>query len=143
MAIDKNLIITDSVIINAPAYKVWQGLTDPALVKQYFYGTDVQTSWSKNSPIVFRGEWEGKTYEEKGEILDIENNKLISYSYLTTGLQDIPENYAIITYLLNDNHGHTTMRVKQQGFRNEEAMEHSIAGWKQILSGLKSLVESL
>lgn len=46
--------------INAPLEKVWKALTEPEIVKQYFFGTDLVTDWKVGSPIIFQGEWEGQ-----------------------------------------------------------------------------------
>ena len=45
--------------IHAPIEKVWDGLTNPELVKKYFFGTQLVTTWAPKTPIFFRGEWEG------------------------------------------------------------------------------------
>ena len=49
--------------INAPVSKVWQALTDPALIKQYLFGTETKSDWKKGSSITYTGVWEGKSYE--------------------------------------------------------------------------------
>ena len=138
---DKNLKLTTSVDIEAPPSKVWNALTDPKLIKQYFYGSKVTCDWKKGSPIIFTGEWEGKPYVEKGEIVEIDEGKRVMYSYLTAGLEDNPDNYALITYQLKDKGPNTTLTVIQEGFRNQEAYEHSVGGWNLILEGLKDVVE--
>ena len=40
-----NLIAKASVTIHAPLSKVWQALTDPEMIRQYFYDTEVITDW--------------------------------------------------------------------------------------------------
>ena len=48
---------------------VWNALVDPAIIKQYMFGTTVTSDWKEGSPIVWKGEWQGKPYEDKGVIL--------------------------------------------------------------------------
>ncbi|PSL47931.1 uncharacterized protein YndB with AHSA1/START domain [Chitinophaga niastensis] len=139
---DKQLKLAESIGINAPASKVWTALTDKALIKQYFFGTDVNTDWKKGSPITFSGEWEGNTYVEKGEILDIEKEKLLSFSYLSSGTEDLPQNYATIVYHLDNHNGETNLTVTQVNFKNQEAYDHSVENWKNVLAGLKKIVEA-
>ncbi len=55
-----NLSLKTSIEINAPSAKVWAALTDPAIVKQYFFGTNVKSDWKRGSPIIWEGEWEGR-----------------------------------------------------------------------------------
>jgi uncharacterized protein YndB with AHSA1/START domain len=63
--------------INASASKVWEALVNPKLIKQYLFGTDVTTDWRVGSPITYKGVWEGKLYEDKGTILQIEPEALL------------------------------------------------------------------
>jgi uncharacterized protein YndB with AHSA1/START domain len=51
-----------SVTIEAPADEVWKALTTPALIKRWFFGVDTETDWKVGSPIVHRGEYQGKPY---------------------------------------------------------------------------------
>src|SRR3954469_7535555 len=96
----ENLTLKTSITINAPAQKVWQALTDPAIVKQYFFGTNVQSDWEKGSPITWTGEWQGKQYQDKGTILDITPGKYVKYSYWSSmgGTEDKLENYQNVSY---------------------------------------------
>ena len=122
--------------------EVWNALTDKESIKKYFYGTELNTDWKVGSPIVFKGNWEGQAYEDKGKILDIEKEKLIKYTYLSSfsGLPDLPENYAKITYQLKTENGGTVLTVIQEGFRDEKAYSDSKEGWKMVLTNLKKLL---
>jgi uncharacterized protein YndB with AHSA1/START domain len=55
-----------SIIIAADRKAVWGALTKPELVKEYFFGTTLSTTWEPGSPIIFSGEWQGKEYQDKG-----------------------------------------------------------------------------
>src|SRR4051794_25632853 len=92
--------LTTTINIKAPAAKVWNGLTDPELVKQYFFGTNLKSDWKEGSPITFSGEWDGKSYEDKGTILQITPGEYVKYSYWSSmsGTEDKPENYANVSY---------------------------------------------
>ena len=78
---------------------MWQALVDPRMVKQYMMGTEVVSDWKRGSAIVWKGEYEGKTFEDKGKILEIEPGQRISYSHFSplTGDPDVPENYHTVT----------------------------------------------
>jgi uncharacterized protein YndB with AHSA1/START domain len=56
---NKNLKVTDQIEINSSIDKVWFALTDKEMIRQYFYGTEVNTDWKKGSPITFTGTWQG------------------------------------------------------------------------------------
>jgi len=130
-----------SVFIQASSDRVWKGLTDPELVKQYFFGTKVVSSWKEGSPIFFRGEWEGKPYEDKGTILSIRPGSHVSYNYWSSmsGEADRPENYNVIAYDLLPKENGTEVTVTQE--TTLEKKEHSEGNWRMILGGLKKLME--
>ena len=142
--IDKNLKIEITEVFSSPVSKVWSALTDKEKVKQYFYGTEVTSTWKPGSDIVFSGEWDGKAYEDKGKIIEIMNEKLIKYSYFSSfsGLPDLPENYGIITYQLKSLDSGTELKVTQEGFKDEKAWSNSKNGWKFVIENLKKLLNS-
>jgi uncharacterized protein YndB with AHSA1/START domain len=138
---DKQLKLTESITIHAPAAIVWHALTDKATIKEYFFGTDVKSDWKKGSAIIWSGEWEGKYYEETGNVLEVEENKRLVYNYLSSGKEDKPENYAIIHYLLEPSGKDIHFTVTQENFLSSEAYEHSVENWKAVLAGLKKIAE--
>ncbi|MCB0496512.1 MAG: SRPBCC domain-containing protein [Cyclobacteriaceae bacterium] len=138
-----DLTLTVSDIINAPVSSVWKALTDKEIVKKYFFGTELDTEWKVGKPIYFRGNWEGNTYEDKGTVLEYEEGKKLTYNYWSTmsGTEDIPENYAKITYAVEPNGQGTTLHIIQKGSKDEEAHEHSKESWAYIINELKKIVE--
>ena len=138
-----NLIAKSSTTISAPASRVWEALTKPEMIKQYFFGTQAISDWKVGSPLQFRGVWEGKEYTDKGIIVKSEPNKLFQYTYLSSfsGLADLPENYANISYELDEDSGQTTLTVKQENIENEEVREHSEKNWAFVLKNLKEFLE--
>ena len=67
--------------IHAPVSKIWQALVNPEIIKQYLFNTDVISDWKVGSPIMYRGEWQGKPFEDKGEILAIEPEKTLKSTH--------------------------------------------------------------
>jgi uncharacterized protein YndB with AHSA1/START domain len=138
-----NLIAKASTTIEAPASEVWDALTNPKMIKQYFFGTDAISDWKEGSTLEFRGTWDGKEYVDKGVILKTEPYKLFQYSYFSSfsSLPDTPENYANITYELLEDGNETTLNVKQENIHSEEARKHSEENWNSVLKDLKALIE--
>ncbi len=134
-----------SANIKAPVSKVWEALTKPQLIKQYFFGTEASSDWKVGSPITFKGTWEGKSYEDKGTILNIEPNKLIKYSYWSSmsGIEDKPENYVNISYELSEdiNNNRTKLTIIQDNIPDEKMKKHTEENWKQVLDNLTKLLE--
>jgi len=140
----KNIIGRSSVVINASAENVWESLTDPEMIKEYFFGTNVETNWKEGSPIRFSGRYNGNEYYDKGTILQVVKNKLLKYSYWgsMSGIEDKPENYATITYRISEENGQTLLVVTQENISSEEMKEHSEENWKTVLTNLKQLLEN-
>ena len=129
--------------VHAPISTVWDALTNPAIIKKYLFGTNTYTDWKVGSPIKFKGEWEGKSYEDKGTILAVEKNKLIRYSYWSSmsGIEDKPENYLIVTFKISGKDDDVELTVIQENIPDEKMKEHSLENWKMVISGLKKVVE--
>ena len=139
-----NLTLKTTITINASAQKVWRALTDAAIVKQYFFGTDQQSDWKKGSPITWTGEWEGKTYQDKGTIIEITPGQFLKYSYWSSmgGTEDKPENYQYVSYDLQEKDGITIFELTQDNIKDEAAKEHSEQNWQSIYGEMKKMIES-
>ena len=136
------------ITIQVPPSKVWRALTDPALVKQWLFGTDMSvTEWKVGGKIRYKGVWEGKSYEDKGEILEFEQEKLLVSSYWSgfSGLPDAPENYQKVSYILepmNEGiHSGTTLTIVQEGNPTKDGAKHSEDNWSMTLAELKKFLE--
>lgn len=138
-----NFIATSSIIIDAPAAKVWDALTNPTMIKKYLFGTDVTTDWRVGSPITYKGEWKGTQYEDKGTILNIQENRLLETTYWSSmgGKEDKPENYNKVSYELEELDGATKLTITQDNIANEEAKNHSQSNWDMVLQSIKKLLE--
>ena len=145
-----NEITAESAVdINAPRSEVWRSLTDPEKIKEYYLGATVETDWQVGSPITFKGEWDGKSYEDKGEILEVEPEQTLSYSHWSGmgGKRDAPENYHVVAVTLADRDGGTHVTLRQsnlQGGATDEDRAHREdyeKNWQQLLEGLKETAE--
>jgi len=138
-----DLIAKASSTIDAPAEKVWNALVTPAAIKQYMFGTTVSSAWREGSPISWKGEWQGKPYEDKGVILTFVPERTLRYSHFSplAGLPDVPENYHNVTIELSGDGPRTRVALAQDGNATEQAREHSVKMWSSMLDGLKKFVE--
>jgi uncharacterized protein YndB with AHSA1/START domain len=73
-----DLLAKASITINAPSEEVWKALVNPEAIRQYMFGTHVISDWKEGSRIVWRGEWQGKPYEDKGVILTFKPERTLS-----------------------------------------------------------------
>jgi len=132
-----------STTINAPASKVWDALIKPDLIKQYLFGTQITTDWQVGSPITYKGIWNGKTYEDKGRVLQIEIGKLLVSTFWSSlsGLPDVPANYKTVRYELTTESNGTRLTITQDNNDSQEEANHSEQNWIMVLDGIKKLLE--
>lgn len=140
---DNKYVSKAYIMIAAPASKVWDALTKPSLIKQYLFGTEVTTDWKVGSPITYRGNWQGKSYEDKGKVLEFSPNKVLVSTFWSSlsGLPDIPENYKIVRYELSSKDTGTILTITQDNNNSQEEANHSEQNWKMVLEGIKKLLE--
>jgi uncharacterized protein YndB with AHSA1/START domain len=138
-----NLIAKESISLEAPIKKVWEALTQPEWIKKYFYGTQAISDWKKGSTLVWKGEWQGKQYEDKGIIEEIEPPRHLRYTYLSSmsGKADAPENYAHVTYELTEDGERTLLTISQDNVENEKSKEHSEQNWGFVLESLRKVLQ--
>jgi len=138
-----NLVAKASTTIDAPAANVWDALVNPATIKKYMFGADVRSDFKEGSPITWKGEWQGKPYEDKGVIQRIEPERRIEYTHFSplSGVPDKPENYHTVTIELTPQGSQTAVSLSQDNNTTEEARQHSEGNWRTMLEGLKKVVE--
>jgi uncharacterized protein YndB with AHSA1/START domain len=141
---NNKFVAKSTTTINAPASKVWEALTKPDLIKRYLFGTEVTTDWKVGSPITYKGEWEGKSYEDKGKIIKFDPEKSLVSTHWSplSGVPDIPENYHTVTYQLSEKDGRTEVTILQDNNATEDEKAHSEQNWRTVLEGMKKLLES-
>jgi uncharacterized protein YndB with AHSA1/START domain len=134
---------TATTVAAAPLESVWRAITDPATIARYLYGTQVETDWKQGSPIAYRGEWEGKPYEDKGVILEIDPPVKLVTSYYSplSGKPDEPASYQNVSYLLAAEAAGTRVTITQDGCADSAEAERMAANWSATLDGLKQVVE--
>lgn len=138
-----NLVACATSVIDAPKGEVWRALTDPALIKQYMFGTDVITDWKVDMPIHWKGVYNGKRYQDKGRILAFDEEERLQFTHFSpmSGKPDEPENYHTVTIDLEEESGKTKVQLTQDNNDNESDRDHSEQNWTQVLNGLKRVVE--
>ena len=140
---DKNLIATASITTRAPRARAWQALVDPDAIRQYMFGTHAVSDWQEGSPIVWQGEWQGNTYQDKGVILQLAPGCRLQYSHFSplSGMPDLPENYHTVTIELADAGDQTRITLTQDHNTSDEEVEHSAGNWTMMLASLKEFLE--
>lgn len=151
---NKELIITNQVSINAPAQEVWDALVNPEKTKEYMFGCKTVSDWKAGSGLVWRGEYNGKEVDYvKGYIVKINPAKHLAYTVIdpnNPAIPDIPENYLTVTYTLKEENGTTLLTVTQgdystvaEGEKRYRESYNNGEGWNPILVAIKKLVEKI
>ena len=139
-----NFVAKKRITVSAPPDVVWRALTDPAMVRQYMYGTNLQTDWTVGSPITWKGEWQGQAYEDKGTVVAVDPKKLLKVTHWSPmgGSEDKPENYHTVTYELAEHGQETILTVEQDNNPSQEAANTMAEqNWGPVLEGLKAAAE--
>ncbi len=146
------LIVKNSITINAPSSKVWDALINPEQTKKYMFDCETVSDWKPGSPLLWKANYEGKEMVfVKGNIVSIEPGKFLAYTTIdpNSTIEDIPENYLTVTYNLSEENGQTILTVTQgdyakvvDGDKRYKDASNNGEGWNPILAEIKKLVEA-
>ena len=113
-----------------PAAKIWRALTEPHLIEAWLMQTDFK-------PLVdhrfrFRADWGAVDCQ----VLAVEPNKTLSYSWAAYGLE------STVTWTLTPTSTGTHLRMEQSGFRadQQQAYQGAKHGWQQFLAKLDQVL---
>jgi uncharacterized protein YndB with AHSA1/START domain len=140
----ENLVAEASVAVNAPRTAVWDALVSSEANKEFMFGADVVSDWREGSPIAWKGEWQGRKYEDKGTILQAKRERLLQYTHYSplSGEPDIEENYHTVTIELSDAPAGTRVALRQDRNATEKARAEAQKNWEMMLQGIKKYVEA-
>ncbi|MGA2833962.1 MAG: SRPBCC domain-containing protein [Terracidiphilus sp.] len=121
-----------------PPEKIWRALTEGQLIEEWLMKNDFK-------PVVghrfnFRSTpvpgWNGVI---DGEVLVVEPNSQLSYSWGTMGME------SAVTWTLTPTAVGTHVRMEQSGFRSEESHEYKGAtyGWRNFIGNLERVAGGL
>ncbi|MGH9746178.1 MAG: SRPBCC family protein [Candidatus Acidiferrales bacterium] len=137
-----NAETTRSVVIERemphPPEKIWRALTEGTLIKNWLMDNDFQPVVGhrfqfRSTPVP---NWNGTI---DCEVLVVEPNKKLSYSWGTLGLGSVVEWTLVATV------GGTLVRMEHSGFRpdQEAAYKGANYGWQKFIGGLEKVVSGL
>lgn len=134
-------------IVHALPSEVWRAITTPESLKTFFFGADIATDWKIGSPMRMKGEYKGKPYEDKGNILAVEPEQRLSFSHWSamSGQADTPDNYHVVTFELAAHGKQTKVTLSQSNLTGGETpsdIAHRAdyeKNWATVLDGLTKL----
>lgn len=118
--------------------KIWRALTESNLIQQWLMENDFEPSagraFTLRMPPV-QG-WNGVI---DGEVLEVEPQRLLSYTWVSMGLK------SVVTFTLTATAAGTHLRMEQSGFPSTESASYRGAtyGWQGFLGKLEQVVGGL
>ena len=130
--------------VHAPPARVWAVLTEPEYLREVWFGAEVSSDWIPGSQAIWRGVWEGKPYQDSGEVLEVVPEQLLKFTHYSplSGKPDIPENHHTLTFTLTGAATSTHLTLTQDNNDTPEAARHSEAMWQALVAKVKVLSES-
>ena len=125
---------TRSVVVERefphPPKKIWRALTQPHLIEEWLLKNDFK-------PVVghrfnFGADW-GRV---DGEVLSVEPNKTLSYTWGDDNLE------SVVTWTLTPTSAGTHLRMEQTGFRPDQPRYYQGAriGWPKFFENLEQIL---
>jgi uncharacterized protein YndB with AHSA1/START domain len=127
-----------------PPERVWRALTHGPLIEQWMMKTDFRPVVGPRFNV--RAEpmahWNGVT---DCEVLVVEPNRRLSYSWNASGEEAANGLKAVATGTLTPTKGGVLVRLKQSGFRPDEEANDQGAnyGWRRFIGGLERVAAGL
>jgi len=130
--------------ISASPQQVWDAMTDPEAISTFMFGSKVETDWEEGSPITWSGEYDGRPFQDKGEILEVVENQRLRMTHFSplSGEDDVPENHHTLDYRLEDRGASTRLTLDQDGNDSAAQAEQFAGNWQMMLDQLKKYVEA-
>jgi len=107
------------------------------------FGAQVETDWAQGSRILWKGEYEGKAYEDKGEIVEIDPNRRLTVTHFSplSGQEDVPDSYHTLVYELHEAGDTTRLSLSQDNNSSKDEADRARGTWEMVLAGIKEVVE--
>ena len=121
-----------------PPEKIWRALTQPHLIEEWLMKTDFKPV--KGQKFTFnRRPTPDINVVVDCEVLDVEPNRTLSYSWEAFGLE------SVVTFTLEPTQSGTIIRMEQTGFCPDQdvAYKGARASWKQFAARLDQLLSRL
>ena len=133
------------IYIQTTPERLWEALTNPEMRAKYTFGVRVRSEWKKGSP--YEGEAGGTTVNPgmkimEGENVEVDPPRRLVQTFRALWSDDVKnEGTSRVTYEIEPIGDSCRLRVTHGGLR-EGANDQIYGGWPQILSGLKTLLET-
>jgi uncharacterized protein YndB with AHSA1/START domain len=135
-----------TVVVEAPAHRVWAALTDPTSMARWMaepeVGLVVTTDWVVGSPIRMTGNVNGP-FTNTGTVLRFDPPVGLGYTYRSSKsrVDDDAEHDAIVDIALSPDGPSTTVTVTVERALTSVIRHHLVHYWGVALAQLRQVVE--
>jgi uncharacterized protein YndB with AHSA1/START domain/DNA-binding transcriptional ArsR family regulator len=137
---DRTMEKVFEIYIKTTPERLWQAITDPAMRARYSFGIDVDSDWTPGSS--YEGRVAGGVAILSGENLEVEPPRRLVQSLNALWSDDVrAEGTSRVTWEIEQVADSCRLTVVHDELR-EDAHGEIYGGWPQILSGLKTLLET-
>ena len=120
----------------------WALLVDPARLGRLYWDSTVESDFTPGHPIVWKGTWEGRPFEDRGTILQATPPGRLQYSHWSPSMgADTEENRNLLTWELAQEGGRVRVTFRHENIATKELKDHSEPMWKMLLDRMKDLLE--
>jgi uncharacterized protein YndB with AHSA1/START domain/DNA-binding transcriptional ArsR family regulator len=138
---DKPMQRVFEIYIKATPERLWQAITDPEMRRKYQFGVAVSSDWAPGSPYLGSTGSSTETIFE-GENLEVDPPRRLVQSFRALwGDEAKAEGTSRVTWEIEPIGDTCRLTVTHDQLR-EDASDEIYGGWPQILSGLKTLLET-
>jgi uncharacterized protein YndB with AHSA1/START domain len=142
MADASNATFIYVTFIRTTPERLWSALTSPEFTRKYWYGTHQESDWVAGSPwrLVFA---DGRV-ADTGEVVEIDPPRRLVLKWRNEFRPELnAEGYSRCTLALEPVDGAVKLTVTHTMDRAESKLIEAVSGgWPQVLSNLKSLLET-
>ena len=122
--------------------KLWEALTGPEFIRQYWFGVDIQCGWKKGSP--WKLVYPDGRLADQGEILEIDPPRRMVIQWQNEWDPELKaEGPSRCTFELEPSGNAVKLTIRHEIDRPDSKFIHAVSGgWPKVLSNLKSLLET-
>ena len=129
------------IYIRTTAEKLWEAITSGELTGRYFHNTRIESSWQVGSPVVYRNP-DGSVAVE-GEVRVCERPRVLEYTWnVRYDAERAGEEPSVVRWEIEQLAGSCRLTVLHSFTEESKTFREVKRGWNEILSSLKSLLET-
>jgi hypothetical protein len=130
-------------LISVTVSEAWSLLVDPVQLGALFWGSTVESDFKVGRPIVWRGTWDGKPFEDRGFILERVDGSVLRCSHWspTSGTPNEEAWRHVLTFRLSQEAGGVRVVFRHENIPTLKEKAHSEPMWRQLLDVLKETLE--